>query len=262
MVRAQVMNVHQACLTTSEAVVKRRGAAMGIPVTAWSTRKAISFEAGHAHYEDTENIHDLAEGVLNNAHGIPRAQPLPRRTLELEVVEHSLDSLDRILAENDLVLLQLVKSAYMAACRQRDKRFGEAVVLAWAVLEQLLSLAWRQVLDEVNASSSEGRIPKVRRDKLTGRDYTASMIVESLELHGRIDHEMYRLLEIARKARNNWVHSLRAPKERDVYYCIRAVGTLFRQIKGIELHLQSGGRGGVPQWPVWIWDEVKGRGGP
>jgi hypothetical protein len=35
--RAQVMNVHQACLTTAEVVVKRGSGIMGFPVTAWNT---------------------------------------------------------------------------------------------------------------------------------------------------------------------------------------------------------------------------------
>jgi hypothetical protein len=40
------------------------------------------------------------------------------------------------------------------------------------------------------------------------------------------------------------------------------VQNLLQKVKGIPLVLQSGGRGGVPQWPVWMWEQVKEEGGP
>lgn len=259
--RAQVMNVHQLCLTTAERHIKSRGAAMGFPVTAWSTHKALTFAAATAYHDDVEDMHALAMNVLNNKDGIRRDRPLGRRTLEIEVVEYSLELLDRILEAKNPVLVQLVEAAYIASCRQREKRFGEAVTLAWSVCEQLVWSAWKAMLEE-KANATPGRLPKDRRDKLTGRDYTASTVVEMLELHGVIDRELYRLLEIARKARNRWAHDLRVPGERDVQMCLRALQTLLFQVKKLPLVLSSGGRGGVPQWPVWMWEEIKQRGGP
>jgi hypothetical protein len=80
--------------------------------------------------------------------------------------------LDRILSNGEVALIQLVEGAYMAACRSGEKRFGEAVVLAWAVCEQLISSAWNNLLEEIKASQDTGeRMPRDRREKLTGRDY-------------------------------------------------------------------------------------------
>jgi hypothetical protein len=261
--RAQVMNAHQACLTTSESVVKGRSAMMGFPVTAWNTHKAITFNTPPAYHDDTEDTHVLAQNVLNNEDRVPRQHPLSRRVLELDVVDHSLNILDHVLSNGDAILVQLIEATYMAACRQREKRFGEAVVLAWGVCEQLISSAWNKMLEDAN--SREGlidRMPKDRRDKLNGRDYTASVMVEMLEINGRIDRNLYRLLEIARRARNNWAHKMRVPKEREGSICIRAVETLLLHVRSIHLSLQSGGRGGVPQWPIWMWEQVKAQGGP
>lgn len=261
--RAQVMNVHQACLTTSESVVKRRSAMMGFPVTAWNTHKAITFDTPPSYVDDTEDIHALAQNVLNNKDRVPGQHPLPRRVLELEVVEHSLNLLDGILATDAAVLVQIVEAAYIAACRQRDKRFGEAVTLAWGVCEQLISSAWKKLLEDTKTNGNvDNRMPKDRRHKLTGRDYTASVMVEMLEINGRIDHDLYRLLEVARKARNKWAHEMRVPKESEVHFCMQAVESLLRHIARVHLSLQSGGRGGVPQWPVWMWEQVKAQGGP
>jgi hypothetical protein len=261
--RAQVMNAHQACLTTSENAVKRRGAMMGSPVTAWNTHKAITFDATSSYHDDTEDMHALAQNVLNNKDRVSRQDPLPRRVLELDVVEHSLSMLDTILSNGDATLVQLIEAAYMAACRMREKRFGEAVILAWGVCEQLISSAWNKLLEDTKSGEQpSGRMPKDRREKLTGRDYTASVMVEMLEINGRIDRDLYRLLEVARKARNNWAHRMRPPKESEVSVCMRAVQNLLQQVKSVPLVLQSGGRGGVPQWPIWMWEQVKANGGP
>ena len=261
--RAQVMNAHQACVTTSESIVKRRAATMGFPVAAWSTHKAISFDTSPSYEDDTENIHALARNILNNKYQVPQQSPDPRRVLELEVVEHSLELLDSILAEGDEIVIQMVEAAYIAACRLREKRFGEAVTLAWGVCEQLVSLVWKNLLEDAQTSGNvTERMPRERREKLTGRDYTASVMVEMLEINGRIDHNLYRSLEVARKARNRWAHEMRVPKEREVFFCIQAVQRLLQDVKGIQLSLQSGGRGGVPEWPVWIWERVQSRGGP
>ncbi len=229
---------------------------MGFPVTAWNTEKALTWDTPRAYHDDTEDIHALARNVLNNKDGTARQHPLGRRVIELDVVERSLELLDRILTGADAAMVQTVEAAYIAACRQREKRFGEAVTLGWSVCEQLISAAWDKMLDELPGIEAE-RMSKDRRKKLRGRDYTASVMVEMLEVNGRLDQELYRLLEIARKARNHWAHEMRVPKERKSSICLLAAVHLLRRVKGIDLSLQGGGRGGVPGWPVWIWDTVK-----
>lgn len=257
--RAQVMNVHQVCLTTSEKVLKRRAAMMGFPVTAWNTHKAITFDTPPSYADDSEDIHALAHNVLNNKDQVKRAL-IERRTLELDVVNFSFDLLDQILGRGDTAFIQLVEAAYMASCRYQEKRFGEATILAWGVCEQLISADWNRMLDE--GRNQNPPMPRERRKKLNGRDYTASVMVEMLEINGRIDRDLYRLLEISRKARNNWAHEMRMPKASETSIAIRTIEKLLSQNEGISLSLQLGGRGGVPQWPVSMWEAVKARGGP
>ena len=256
--RAQVMNVHQACLTTAEHRVKRRSAMMGFPVTAWNTYKAISFNVPPPYHDDTEDIHALAQNVLNNKYGVKRDRPLSRRVLELEVVEESFKILNEILVRNESSVVQLVEAAYISACRSRDKRFGESVVVGWTVCEQLISLLWKTMIDPVDAqTTSATRLSKQRRSKLLSRDYTASVMVEMLEVNGRIDNKLYELLETARKARNKWAHEMKVPTQNDVYSCQRAVQNLLKLVLNIELSHLSGGRGGVPQWPLWMWNMIE-----
>lgn len=257
-IRAQVMNVHQVCFSTAERQVTGVHAMMGFPVTAWSAHKSLSATGVKDYYDDVEDLLALARNSLNNKDGVHRQHPLHRRTIEISVVERSFELLDNILAEGDLENVRLVEGGYMAACRQRDKRSGEAVVLAWTVCEQLIALLWKRTLDALKVSGGADRMPKERREKLLGRDYTASVMVESLEITGRIDRELYRSLEVVRKARNKWAHEMRTPKEQEIYFSIRSVEALLLLVKNVPVSLQSGGRGGVPQWPIWMWNEVKG----
>jgi len=254
------MNTHQACLTTAESVVKRRGAAMGFPVTAWNTEKALTWDTPRAYHDDVEDSHALARNVLNNKDRVTRRHSLGRRVIELEVVEYSLELLDKILTDTNAASVQIVEAVYIAACRQREKRFGEAVTLGWGVCEQLISSAWNKMLDDIRTGTATSeRMPKDRRTKLNSRDYTASVMVEMLEVNGRLEHDLYRLLEIARKARNHWAHEMRVPKERESAIRLRAAMQLLNHVKGIHLVLQSGGRGGVPEWPVWLWETARER---
>jgi hypothetical protein len=249
--RAQIMNAHQACLTTAEALVAHRGAAMGYAVNAWNTFKSIDLDTIPAYYDDTEDERRVARNIYNNSYQLRRDQQLSRRLLELDVVTKSFDLLDQILASSPPAIA-MVEGAYMAACRSVEKRFGERVVLGWTVCEQLISIAWRRLLDTKKSAGGAKMMTGKRIEKLTGRDYTASVMTEVLELNGLLSAEVYGWLEIGRKARNAWAHSMQTPNEIDVYACVSASRALFKQLLGIDLVLQTGGRGGVPLWPIWM----------
>jgi hypothetical protein len=251
--RAQTMNVHQLCLSAAEMTVKRRIAAlMGFPVTSSDTLKGINFNPPPYH-DDVEDFRALARNVMNNKGGA--CQPtLARRVIELEVVDESLSLLDKILSACDPWLIQFVETFYLASCSASGKRLGEALMLAWATCEQMLSSMWNKRLDEVPPTSDAvPRMTKDRRNKLKGRDYPISVVIEMLELEGRIPHKLYRLLDVSRKARNYWIHELRVPKQQEVLACMHAAQTLLQGLVGIYFPSAIGGRGGVPQWNYWIW---------
>lgn len=249
--RAQILNAHQACLATAEALVRRRGAAMGYPVNAWNTFKSIKLDAVPPYHDDVEDERAVARNIYNNSYRIARAREISRRVIELDVVAKSLDLLDHVLASSPSAVA-MVEGAYMAASRAVEKRFGESVVLGWTVCEQLISIAWGRLLDSRKAAGATNLMTGKRKEKLTGRDYTASVMTEMLELSGVLSAEVYGWLETGRKARNAWAHAMRTPGAADVHACVSAARALFKQLLGIDLVLQTGGRGGVPQWPIWM----------
>lgn len=258
LLRAQIMNVHQACLISSEYAVKRRSAAMGFPVTAWSTLQSIGIAHPVPYHDDVEGVHALAMNVLDGKYASAFA-PRQRRVLEVEVVAHSFASLDHILGLEEGRYLPIVEAGYQSACRSMEFRSGESLAIGWTACEQLVSEEWKQLLSISDAGrAEEARLTRDRKKKLLGRDYTASVMVEMLELHGRLTDSLYRNLEIARKARNNWAHDMKVPSGGEVFACQQAIQELLAR-KGIQLWLQPVFRGaGGAAWPLSIFQQVHG----
>ena len=254
-IRAQVMNVHQACLATSELRVKRRSAQMGFPVSPTCTLKGLGFIDSLCYRDSVSDTRAIMRNVLNNKDSVPRKSSFPRRVLEPEIIEHSLDLLDEILSKNDRELIQLIESSYFAACNCVEGRLGEAVTLAWGVCEQLLTLMWDELVSD---RSDNNRMPSSRRARLVSRDYSASVISEILEITCRLDYQTYRLLDKARKSRNDWAHKMKEPSSSEVLAAIRGMERLFQQVKGVDISFQITLQGGgVPQWNIWIWEAYR-----
>lgn len=258
LLRAQIMNVHQACLISSEYMVRHRSAAMGFPVTAWSTAKSIGMACPVPYHDDVEDVHALARNVLDGKYA-PSFQPRQRRVLEIDVVAHSFETLDRVLGHDGGRYIPIVEAAYQSASRSVELRFGESIAIGWTVCEQLVSEEWKSLLAGSEAGREEGaKMTGDRKKKLLGRDYTASVMVEMLELHGRLTAKLYKNLEIARKARNDWAHDMQVPSGGDVLACQQAIQELLLR-KGIELWLQPGFRGpGGAAWSMSAFQQVHG----
>ena len=142
----------------------------------------------------------------------------------------------------------MVDLLFVGAHRSIEKRFGESVVLSWTVCEQLINIAWTRLLDSNAIDGEVRRINKDRRKKLQGRDYTASVMSEFLELSRKISYSLFQRLEIARKARNDWAHNLKTPSQWAAYTSLDAAQELFRTLFDIPLSLQSGGGRGIRLW--------------
>lgn len=50
---------------------------------------------------------------------------------------------------------------------------------------------------------------------------------------------------------------MRVPKESECVIVIRAATKLLEIGKNITLYFSLGGRGGVPEWPVSLWEQFK-----
>jgi hypothetical protein len=202
----------------------------------------------------------LAESVLDNYYKIERDKPITRRVIEIDVIRYSFDLLDLITSNPQENLIDLVEAYYLASIRAGENRRGEAIILSWSAIEQISSIIWKSMIfDENSHDGTSKRVNKSRLQKLDGRDYTASVQIEILELKGKVNFETYSNLEIARKARNAWAHNLKQPSNSDIGACMDALNALFDKVFDLKLRLQSGAGGGsVPQWPLWMWEKRHG----
>lgn len=251
--RAQIMNAHQACLVTAERLMNR-GSASATPITAWGGHKAINLSMPPAYHDDLESLHALAHKVANNAYGEGAVRR--RQVISTDLLERSFDIFDNLISQGGMKNVKLVEAAFVATTRRKEKRYGEAITIGWTVCEQIISIKWREMIESIKDDNPQ-RMPKERREKLTGRDYSASVMAEMLEVKGLITNDLFRMLEIARKARNKWAHEMREPHGSEVWTCLRAIELLMETVLKVPLRMDGGGRGGVPQWPVWFWPDFK-----
>lgn len=248
-IRASIINVHQVCLTTSERLLKSRSAQMGFPIDAQDTQKGRSFSEAANYGGGHGDIHSLTRNIANMIYVNSPDRPYPRRIVELDVVKHSLQMLDEILQKDDPSILYMITSLHSAARSYTGRKYGESVVVAWSVCEQMISSAWNALLDDEQLSE---RMPSHRRRKLNGRDYTASVITEFLEIMNVIDYETYNQLNSVRKARNDWAHQLKEPKAQHVHVAIDAAQKLLSKFKGVDMLYSLTGPGpGVPSWFIY-----------
>ena len=107
--------------------------------------------------------------------------------------------------ENVKLLARLMKS--LSEYRMADKEIS--LLISWFVLESFINQKWDIWLEEQNKESLEGskRINSKRREELTkGRDYTASVISNFLELANVLSFDEFKHLTVLRKVRNSIVH--------------------------------------------------------
>lgn len=247
-IRSQVLNVHQVCLTTAETAVRGRFAVMGFPITTWNTHTTLSFNHPPSYHDDSECIRSMAHNLLNNSYGIDRKNAGHRREVELDVIAYSFKLLDRILTTK-FDLLPIIEAAYMAAIRQTEHRLGEALILAWGASEQLLSHEWNKL--QLLKSKNVVQVPQ-------GKLPSAATMIKQLFHEGRLEQKLYDSLELARKARNDWVHKMITPKAAESGAAINSILALVKLTSKIPLYLQLGFRGGPgANTPFWIWDRVE-----
>ena len=87
--------------------------------------------------------------------------------------------------------------------------YETAIILSWFITESVANWLWNSQLDALNADFPGGRrrINRERRDFLTGRDFTASITTNLLELFGQIDLELLNKVDEVRGYRNKIVHT-------------------------------------------------------
>jgi hypothetical protein len=121
----------------------------------------------------------------------------------------------------------------------RRWQFDQALMLAWAATEALLAQLWaRHAADAAQAAGHT--LSTDRRRKLTGPEFTSSVVSENLALAGIIHQELYEQIAQVRAARNRWAHGLDPVTEPPAGSAIIAGQTLVGVLSGCHLTVPIG----------------------
>ena len=233
---------------------------LGLPIRPSGSHKAITLDTPLSYYHYADDPRAIARNFINNSYNIDHNNKNNRRVIDVDVVVRSIEILQSVLKFADEKIIQICDTAYIFAQRKMDRRYGESVVAGWTACEQLISIAWTKYLENLPETRPDKvRFSRDRMKKLSGRDYSASVMVEMLEAAGVINSSTYEHLEFARKARNAWAHAVKTPSETDLHHCRQALEELMGQVLGIDWCVHGSAGGGVPQWPIWMWETYKGR---
>jgi hypothetical protein len=123
---------------------------------------------------------------------------------------------------------------------------GEAIVTAWIVCEQILSHLWDRHVTNIEDPARRKRLED-------SRTYSASVQAEVLLTKGELDNETYRLVQSARKLRNDLAH--RSLMGHDaVDQCTVAMGAMLRKIglrtDTLPCYMRRNGGGRQPERPL------------
>ncbi|MGF6647117.1 hypothetical protein [Paraburkholderia sp. GAS82] len=187
---------------------------------AWETGGTWKVTTPQGHATEGANFlaQDLKLGVLDHA---------------VRVMERS----DEVFGEDGLKILALCLTA---GHQYSLHQFESAHLIAWSVIEKQINKIWADLmgaLDEKNGGHT--KINSKRRETLTGRDYTASIVTQMLSLHGKIDDNMLSELNKARQTRNDFAHNLGAVTWQDAAWAIGAANQLITKVVGLVVSCQT-----------------------
>lgn len=132
-------------------------------------------------------------------------------------------------------------------------KYPASLISAWTVAERCLNQIWSLYLAESEQKHSEdlgdaGRkfINAERRNKLTGRDFTASIMSEVLSLNGSLPFEQYKLTCEVRQARNEWLHKCHTINRLDSANAINLARFMLKRAGVLDIDIPFHVFGSVP----------------
>lgn len=100
-------------------------------------------------------------------------------------------------------IISLLSILVSAIDNYKHRLFAEALISSWSIIEYFINIEWEGVIKSLQ---NDGRLGKLRKDMLTGRDYTASIKSNIIEMNGRLEYELFQNINDVRKARNKIAH--------------------------------------------------------
>lgn len=155
--------------------------------------------------------------------------PLPLRTNVAEEKMRKIIKLSEKLTDrkqSDLLILNL--EAYT---HYHETEYMQSFVLGWVVIEKYLSNVWRKFIEEFGVTG------KRKKKLLSSHEWSISYIIETLNLCGKFDKDLYQTLIELKKRRDKSVHEGESITQDDAKKCLtmssKVVSEILRRIENL-----------------------------
>jgi hypothetical protein len=161
-------------------------------------------------------------------------------TVPENVLQAAVDMTDAAIIKdfpNVAILAELLLHSYSL---YESGKYAASHISAWTIAEWCLNELWETHLRELDnqhtaPGSEEKFINSERKQKLTGRDFTASILSEFLSLSGILPLDKYKLASRVRQTRNDWLHNLHTIAMKDAAEAIMLAQFMLRETGVVDV---------------------------
>jgi hypothetical protein len=171
--------------------------------------------------------------------GIPHH--MDRRTqrgtaVSADVLTAAADDLSALIASYDEDGVLLVDLFLRASKAFQDSNRSLCLITYWTIVERIINDLWKQMQHDFRSHEGALFISKSRRERLNdGRTFTAAVMAEMLSFLDYISKEVYDDVSAVRKARNDWMHSLKTVDIDTAQQANSLCERLLKQAKGVTV---------------------------
>jgi hypothetical protein len=184
--------------------------------------------------ESVASIFQTGRYRSSYANGVPieyDSKILMRQVVPIEAIELASNQFALVMkspgSEKDLASFAKSLGEYKVG------NYETSLILAWFITEGSISQLWEGHIDGLNCQYENGqkKINRDRRDFLTGRDFTISLISNLLELWGILPNALFQDIDAVRGFRNKIVHKLKyTPNATDTQLAMRTAQSMIERI--------------------------------
>jgi hypothetical protein len=206
--RMRFMNLFLACFYTSVfRIQKWTSAKLFIDYTTYVAARSLDLNPRHMECDSRQL------SAIRNAEDWHLTVKVACTTVPENVLQATVDMIGTATANDFCDVATLAELLLHSFYLHESGKYEASHISAWTITEKCLNELWRTHLTELDqqhsiTGSEEKFINRDRKDKLTGSDFTASIISEFLSLSGILSFDKYKLVSRVRKTRNNWLHDL------------------------------------------------------
>jgi hypothetical protein len=130
-----------------------------------------------------------------------------RQVISTNAISHAGNQFTHVISKSGSQ--KLLASFAKSLAEYKIGNYETSIVLAWFITEAIINELWSKHLENLNKDLLEGkkRINSKRKDFLTGRDFTVSIITNLLELFDILESDLFEEIDRVRGYRNKIVHA-------------------------------------------------------